>query len=365
MSALTHVEVTQQDSAPCGFQLSFGAEPGTAAADAFAIVQNDLLQPFNRVLIRVSADGVATTLIDGFITHHQFAPSNGPGDSTFTVTGEDVSVKMDLIDYSREFPALPDHLTVYEILAPWLALGVIPEVVPALTSLVPVDFVPQQAGTDRATLQQLAQKNGHVFYVTPNDTLFENTAYWGPPDRSGSPSAVVDVAVGAASTADQVQAQFDALAPVTYFGLAIETFIEPYLPLPVLTTGSSRMPPLASRPALTPESVLSLDVKHQLFQAGGLDPVRANIQAQAQTDVSTDAVVTLSCQTSTARLGTIVSAPGVVGVRGTGDSYDGLYYLKSATHTISLVQGDQWDYTQALVMTREGVGKTTTTLEAQ
>ena len=56
--------------------------------------------------------------------------------------------------------------------------------------------------------------------------------------------------------------------------------------------------------------------------------------------MSTDEVVTVNCSFAPARLGTVVSAPGVVGVRGTGQAYDGLYYLKSATHQISLLADD-------------------------
>ena len=96
-----------------------------------------------------AVDGVPLTLIDGFITHQQYRPATGPDESTFVVTGEDVSVKMDLVDYSREFPAMPDSRS-REVLAPWLVLGIAPTIIPSPTSLVPVDYVPQQAGTDRA-----------------------------------------------------------------------------------------------------------------------------------------------------------------------------------------------------------------------
>jgi hypothetical protein len=363
MRALRRVEVSQRDQSPSGFQLSFLAEPDESGD--FTAVASELLLPFNRVLMRIAVDGESTTLIDGYITHQQHMPTNGPADSQMIVTGEDLSVKMDMIQLSREFPSFNDAITVTEILAPYLLLGIVPEVVPTVAAIVPLDYVPQQSGTDRELIQQLAQQNGYVFHLTPTSVPFVNTAYWGPPHRDGPPAAVIDVAVGAASTGENVTAQYDALAPVTYYGLAMETYTDPYLPIPILTTGSSRMPPLAARPALTPATVLSLDVKHHLWQCDDSDPVRALLKAQAATDLSTDAVVTLSCDIEPARLGRIVNAPSVVGMRGTGASYDGLYYLKSATHTIDLLDGQQWNYKQSLVMTREGVGTTTQSLEAQ
>lgn len=362
MRALRGVEVNQSDAAPSGFQLTFLAEQVNASYDDFSIVAHPLLQPFQRVLVRVQVDGVPTTLIDGFITHTQFVPANGPGDSTFVVTGQDVSVKMDMISYSREFPCLPDDLTVAILLAPWTILGIVPVIIPTPTGLVPYDHVPQQTGTDRATVQQLAAENGYVFYVNPGPILFTNYAYWGPPPRVGPPVAVLDVVVGPASTADSVQFSYDALAPTTFFGLVMETTIDPYLPIPLLTIGSTRVPPLAAYPALTPEKLLSLDTRKQLWRDQGADPIRSLLLAQSCTNRSTDNVVTGTCEVQTTRLGQVVSAPAVVGVRGTGTLYDGLYYMSAAMHRITLEADAQWDYHQTFTLTREGVGTTRTTL---
>jgi hypothetical protein len=364
MQALRAVEVTQTDTGPSGFQLTFHTEAGAIGSESFALVANELLRPFSRVLVRVSIDGVATTLIDGFITHHQYVPANGPEESLFVVTGEDVSVKLDLFDWSREFPSAPDVETALEILAPWIAmLGLEVEVVPTPTSVVPLDYVPQQAGTDRAALQDIAARNGYVFYVTPADELFFNKAYLGPPPRAAPIGGVLDV-IGLSSAVDAFRAEYQALAPSTYFGYVMETEVDPYVPIPVLTIQSLRYPPLAARPALTVASLPRLETRRLLWRDQELDPVRANLQAQNQTDTSADAVVTVSCDVSTVALGSIMRAPGTVGVRGAGLDYDGVYYLKQATHTIQLFDDERWDYTQSLVLNREGVGTLTQTLVA-
>ena len=366
MRALRAVEVTQTDTAPCGFQLTFQTEL-TPQSD-FALVQSDLLRPFSRVLVQVTVDGDTSTLIDGFITHQQYLPGNGPDLPTFVVTGEDVSVKMDLIAYPLEYPVMPDPTIVEVVLAKWLVLGIFPRVVPTLVNRIPFSYVPQQSGTDRAFVQQLAQRNGNVFYVKPGPEPFLNTAYWGPPPRVGAPSAVLNVAVGAASTVQSVQAEYNALAPATTLGYAMETTFDPYVPLPVVSVVGTREPPLAARPALTLASLATLETRRQLWpltsQDAGLDPITANLQAQAQTNLSTDAVVCVRCEVSPLEIGRVLQAPDIVGLRGTGHDYDGLYYLKSASHRISLYSEAQWNYTQSLVMSREGVGTTTPTLEA-
>jgi len=358
MRALRKVEITQQDSAPCGFQLTFLATI-TSAGEDFDIVADPLLAPFNRVLLRTAVNDMPLTLIDGFITHHQYMPVNGPGDSMFVITGEDISVMMDLVDYSREFPSLPDAATVAAVLAPWLALGIVPSIIPPPTALVPIDYVPQQAETDRALLQRLAQANGSLFYITPTAVPFLNQAYWGPQRRDTPPDAVLDVAVGAASTADGFTAQYNALAPETFFGESTETLIEPYEAVPIATFESTRFPPLAAQPALL-QNPLS---RRTLWRDDQLDPVRALAQAQSRTNLSTDEVVTVTCSFQPARLGRVVNAPGIIGVRGTGDAYDGLYYLKSATHEIGMMGDGGWDYTQQVTMTREGTGTTDVVLE--
>lgn len=363
MAALRGVEVTQTDEAPSGFQLTFHTEALGSAAESFALVANELLRPFNRVVIRVAVDGVATTLIDGFITHHQYVPSNGPEDSQFVVTGEDVSVKLDMFDWSREFPAAPDVVTVLEILAPWTILGLIPEVLPTPTSVVPLESVPQQAGSDRATLKQIAARNGNVFFVQPLPELFLNKAYWGPPPRWWPLRGVLDV-LGLSTVVTSLTGEYQALAPNTYFGFVMETEVDPYLPVPILTLVGARLPPLAARPALTLDSLSLLGTRRVLWRDQEIDPIRALLEAQEQTDASTDAVVTVNCEAPTVTIGAVLAAPGTVGVRGAGLDYDGVYYLKQATHKIQLFDGERWDYTQALVLNREGVGTLTGRLVA-
>jgi hypothetical protein len=355
---LRSVEVTQPDNAAATFRLTF-----TAEAAAGGVVAEPLLQPFQRVLVRVTVDGAPATLVDGFVTGHEYAPANGPGDGTLVVTGEDVSVAMDVVDYSREFPAMPDPLVVLAILAPWLALGIVPAVVPTLTALVPFDHVPQQAGTDRQTIRQLAESNGCVFFVrplpVPSPLPPANVAYWGPPPRIGPTLAVLDLTTGPFGTVESATFGYDGRAPTTFFGVVMETSVDPYLPVPVVTLAGMRFPALATEPGLDPLSPMT---RRKLWCDQELDPVRAYAVAQGRTDASTDAVVTGTCEVDPLRIGTVVTPPGLVGVRGAGRAYDGLYYLRSATHRIALGQDEQWSYRQALDLTREGVGTTTETL---
>ena len=72
------------------------------------------------------------------------------------------------------------------------------------------------------------------------------------------------------------------------------------------------------------------------------------------TNVSTDRVVVATGELDTIRYGHILTAPGLVGLRGAGCSYDGLYYVQQVTHTLA-----RGTYTQNFTLTRSGTDSLT------
>lgn len=121
--------------------------------------------------------------------------------------------------------------------------------------------------------------------------------------------------------------------------------------LPVFTLTSTRVPPLASQSPLIFNQPY---VRKQLLDYQGSSYIDALARAQAITDQSTDAVVMANGTLDVLRYGAILMAPGLVGVRGVGYSYDGYYYVNSVTHHISVGQ-----YTQDFSLAREGLGSLT------
>jgi hypothetical protein len=83
----------------------------------------------------------------------------------------------------------------------------------------------------------------------------------------------------------------------------------------------------------------------------GLNQSQAKTQAQAITDASLDKVVTARGELDTLSYGGLLQARSLVGLRGAGDSYDGLYYVKSVTHRLQ-----PGKYAQNFTLTREGLG---------
>jgi hypothetical protein len=97
LEALQRLQVTHNDTGRSGFQMTFQAgRPGLSAALDYPLLALPLLKMFNRVIMIVTINAMPSVLMDGIITNQQLSPGDQPGSGTLTVTGEDVSVMMDL-----------------------------------------------------------------------------------------------------------------------------------------------------------------------------------------------------------------------------------------------------------------------------
>jgi hypothetical protein len=355
--ALKSVEVTHQDQGRSGFQLTFQAgRSGPSDLVDYRILLAPLLRPFARVVLVVTFGAVPQVLMDGVITHQQHSPSNEPGASTLTVTGEDVSVMMDLKQKRTPWPAVPEMVIALAIIGSYAQYGLIPDVRPPLTTDVPLPIqrTPVQVGTDLTYLNEMAGRYAFVFYVEPGPVPLVNQAYWGPPIRVGIPQPALSVNLGNETNVDQIGFSFNALAPntvafkiqdrdtATQFGF--ETFASTRIPL-------SLMPAiLVNQP-----NVRSVDMGvvaaggETAANPAGLNIMQALARAQALTDSSTDNVVTASGTLDAVRYGRLLQARGLVGLRGAGLTYDGLYYVKSVSHSIT-----KGEYKQRFTITRDG-----------
>ena len=124
--ALMSAQVTTTDGGRSGFQLTF-------AVSKKSLINTTLLpagffDPLVRVIIIATVNSIPNVLVDGVITRQEITPSSVPGQSTLTVTGEDLTVLMDLVDLTGLFlyPALSDQLIVELILAKYIVFGLIP-----------------------------------------------------------------------------------------------------------------------------------------------------------------------------------------------------------------------------------------------
>lgn len=299
--------------------------------------------PLMRVVLVVTLNGRSEPIVDGVATHIEAQPTES-GNAKIIVKGKDLSALMDVNEIAAlPYPATPPSVRVLAILAKYAAFGVIPQVIPAVVDEppLPTDRIPQQQGTDLEYLRRLAREAGYVFYVEPGPTPGMSRAYWGPEIRIGMPQPALTTGMDAVSNVDQISFNFDREAksiPIVYLHEP-QTHLNIGLPIPDITPMN---PPLGLVPPLPPK------VEH-LSDTGHLSPGLAMMRGLAYAAQHSDSVFG-SGTLDVARYGRVLKARSLVGVRGAGLSYDGLYYVKNVSHDIQ-----RGAYKQTFSLARNGL----------
>ena len=348
MEALQTVSVTHTDKGRSGFQITFQVGRSNAKdVNEHPLLTNTLIRPFNRIVLVVTLSGSPRVLFDGVITHYELSPGVERGTSTFTLTGEDLSLVMDQEEKITEHPGQDESTIVKVILGSYCQYGLLPDVKTPSSVETPltIERVPEQHGTDLGYIKEMADRFGFVFYITPGPAPGTSTAYWGPPVRSGTPQKALSANMGQSSNVSSISFQDNWLAPTLVSGRVQDRTTNEDTSVNI--TGSTRVP-LASQSGLDMNPPFVRKVK---FMQGGLTVSQAIARAQGMTDDSVDEVVTATGELDAIRYGDLLQPRGLVKVRGTGQQHDGLYYVKSVTHVIR-----KEDYKQHFTLTREGIG---------
>jgi len=327
-----------------GFQMVFNTSKKSPLRNT--LVPAGFFDPgTTRVILVCTLGGIPNVLVDGIVIRHDIAPNNEAGQSTMTITGEDLSVLMDVIQMPfMRYPALPISARVAVILAKYAVFGVVPLVIPPLFEDVPIPIekIPTQTGSDLAYIKKLANDVGYVFYVEPGPAPGMNIAYFGPDIRIPIPQPALTTNMDAANNVESLSFSLDGLAKK----IVITTIMDPVthkIPIPIPVPNISLLrPPLGAR--LTPP----LKVEFQDDTANN-NPIEAIGKALAKTAATSDAVSGTGTL-NVLRYGHILKARLLVGVRGAGLSYDGMYYVKTVTHNLK-----RGEYKQSFTLSRDGL----------
>ena len=355
MDAIQAVEVNQSDDDGLGFQqgfqITFAAQRSADQRPEYALLQNPLLKPGNRLIVTVTLQAKPRVLIDGIITHQQLTFSSGNGDVSLAIMGRDLSILFDLEEKVVSHKKMKHKEIVENILKKYAKLGIKADVKAPATPWPqqPPDHGPLQLATDRTYLRALAAVNGFVFYLKAGPQPGNSVAYWGPPVRNGDSQPALTVNMGTATNVETLNFAFDAMAPTNVAtavtdpnGSKIEV---------VEVKQSKRTTALANKPAFNADNPL---VRTRRLIYGGADLIEAKSRAQALVDGATDLVAVGIGTLDAVAYGEILMAPGLVGMRGAGVQYDGNYYVKAVKHRITPAA-----YKQEFTITREGVGSKT------
>jgi hypothetical protein len=346
LDSLTTVEVTTSSGRASGFQLQFTTDI-RSPLQTILMLSGGSLPPIMRTILVATINGMPSVLIDGVITNVEVSPGIDKGYTTVTVIGEDLSAVMNYIDFSgTPFPAMPAEARVALILAKYAFLGVVPMVIPSILMDVPIPTqeIPRQQGKDLEYIKSLADRVGYVFYIDPGPLPGMNVAYWGPEIRVGVPQSALNTNMDAYDNVESLSFTFDAekkRLPVLMIQEPISKMLIP-IPVPDITPLN---PPLGLIPPIP---------KHIDFisETADLNPIQAAVIGLAKAAKTSDAVFG-SGTLDVTRYGHILKARSLVGVRGAGLAFDGLYYVNEVKHKIK-----RGEYKQDFKLVRNGLVST-------
>lgn len=342
MEALTSVQVTSGKDRS-GFQLSFGV--GKRSIINTTLLPSGYFDPMStRVIIIATLRGRPHVLMDGIITRQEVAPSNDPGHSQLTLTGEDLSVAMDVLELPKAYPGMSTTLQVNTVLAPYAALGMVPAVIPPIIEPVrsPTARFDSQVVSDLAYVKALAQQAGYVFYVEPGPLPGQSIAYFGPDIRIPEPQPTLNVDMDAASNVESLSFSLDGLAKKVRVYVILDPITRKIpLPIPVPNVNLFK-PPLGLRPTAPAKVELAC-------KGANLQPDEAAREILGFLMNNPNAI-TGNGTLDVLRYGHILRSRRIVGVRGAGLAYDGLYYVDSVTHSIK-----RGEYKQNFTLSRDGL----------
>ncbi len=349
LEQLQQVTVTLDDAGRSGFQLTFN--PGRdrqRGADDYPILRRLQLKIGSRVQITGVLNGRTHPLMDGIVTNHQLAPSAERGQSTLTVTGEDVTVMLDQQEFQLQLPAMPAFARVNLMLAPLAAFGVAPVVVPSPSDIAPLptDSPPTIDGTFLSAINALAGEWNYIFAWRPGLVRGQSFAYWGPKVYVGMPQRALTYGMGGDDNVRSLSFTDDGTKPKLVYGFVKEERSG----APVVPVFSLPYPfPLEAVPATVGN--LPLVGLQRLADDEKGDVVKAYARATAQHWQSMQGAATAQGELDTVRYGGVLKAHELVEVRGAGYTHDGAWYVKGVTHTIA-----RGSWTQAFNLERSGTG---------
>lgn len=355
VEALQSVTVTNASGSASGFQMKFAfknsSELNTLLLVAPALSSSVATPPL-RILLIVTINGLPTPLFDGIMTQVQVQPSQSGTSGTIDITGDDLTRVMDNYEFDGlPYPAMPIAARVALICAKYAAYGITPLPIPEifLDVPIPVDKIPAQQGTDLQYINQLAEQVGHIFYIEPTAPGI-NVAYFGPAIKVGVAQPALNVDMGPHTNVESLNFSFDPTKGVLPVVFIQNQLTRAPIPLPIPDLNPLQPPLGALSTSLSNVKVLKNTAK--------MNPSKALSTGLKEASNSQDSV-TARGNLDVLRYGRLLKARQLVGVRGVGLAYDGLYFVKSVTNTLKA-----GEIKQSFELTRNGLISLTPTVPA-
>lgn len=342
LDALTGISVTIDSEGQSAFQLDFTLDNKSPLQTFFLLAAGQT--PLLRVIVIATVNGMPNVLIDGVMTRTEIGAGSSAGKSVLTVTGEDLTKVMNLQDVSGiPYPAMPVEAQVALIVAKYAMFGMVPLVIPSLFPdvTIPIERILSHRGTDLEHVRRLGEDIGYTFYIDSGPVPGMNIAYWGPQIKVGIPQPALNMDMDAHANVESINFNFestDTTLPVVMIQNSLTKFPIP-LPIPNI---NPLQPPLGVISA----PITNITVLRNTAKMSVMGALSSGVSIASR---SSDAV-TARGSLDVIRYGRALKARGLVGVRGAGLAYNGLYYVKKVSSTIR-----PGEFKQTFELTRNGL----------
>jgi len=298
---------------------------------AFDIAEGDL--PFlvdgrvdagSEISVLVSTDNGTECLVKGPVTGQRIHMQHGGPGSTLEIHGGDASITMDREAKSAIWDGLTDSDAVTSILSQY---GFTPDVESTSASHSEDKHTLIQRGSDLFFVQQLAKRNGCLFWLSCDEIGIQTAHFKRPPlDDTSDIELIINLE---SPNIEQLDIQWDVERPTSVAALQLD-----------LNTKSDIDGTVSS----TPQTLLGSsgladitgDTRSQYLTAPSDDA--GDLQSRSEGAViDADWFISASCSASLGVLGSLVRAHSVVTVRGAGTRHSGRYFVSAVRHEIDNV----------------------------
>lgn len=354
--AFRSAQIQASDRDPTTFSMTFQLKRTELGAD-YELLLGSTFAAYSRVCLTANTAKQNYVLLDGLITSTELTQGSGNTPDTIVVQGRDLTAAMDLHEKSIPWPCMNDSAIVLALLAQYAIYGMVPITVPTVFSASqgPGEVTQQQRGTDYQHISSLASRNGYIFRVIPGNAPGLNYAYFGPSLRNvqrfvASVCPTLNVASFPMGNVESIKFRTNHEAPTMYGGMVMDVVDQTSALMPIASIPGLLLPPFAQVPAI----IQNMPWTHfKLMEESTVDPIQGMVLAQGRSDTTSEKTVEANGTVDVERYGGVLTAPGIVSVRGAGHTNDGKYLITGVSSDITPEH-----FKQTFTLNREGVGST-------
>jgi hypothetical protein len=318
LAQAVRIEVTERMGRATMFKLFYHLDIGEG--DLPLLVDNRL-DPGSEITVLVPTDNGTHCLVKGPVTGQRIHFQHGGAGSTLEVQGMDNSITMDREVRSNVWDGLTDSDAVSAILGNY---GFVPDVEATSAGHYADKHALIQRGSDLQFVQQLARRNGCLFWLSCDENGVQTAHFKRPPlDEQSDLELIINLESPNFETFD---VEWDVERPTR-----VETMQLDLNTLNDIDGSVSQAPqtPLAANDL----AAITGDTRSQLLTASSDDA--GDLQARSEGAlIESNWFIRARCTTTLEVLRDLVRAHSVITVRGAGSRHSGSYWVKQTEHII-------------------------------